>query len=92
MVGELDVAIADQTATISLTNEKIVFHISDFKTARALLKTRVPDWSLGGRLLRKLGAVVYVQIGQRKPVEIFPRPGWVVRLLSPAIRGLIKSE
>lgn len=92
MVGELDVVIAGQKATIQFLNDHILLCISDYKTARKIIKTPMPDLSLAGRLLSFSETGLLTQIGRRKPFELFPQPSWIVRLLSPAVRGMFEAS
>ena len=51
MVGELDVAIADQKATVVFQNDQIVFCFSDFKTVRRFVNRPLPKLRPVGKLL-----------------------------------------
>jgi hypothetical protein len=91
MVGELDVAIADQNATIEFLGDQILFHFQDYATARAVTTRPLPSLSLVGNLLSFGELRLRAQIGKRKPIELFPQASWIVRMLSPAIREMVKS-
>ncbi len=91
MVGELDVAIADQNATIKFLGDQIVFHFQDYATARALKNRPFPSLSLVGKLLSFGELRLLAQVGKRKPIELFPQASWIVKLLSPAIRKMSGS-
>ena len=92
MVGELDVAIAGHKATVQFSNNRILMCISDYKTARRIMKTPMPDLSLAGRLLSFSQIELLTRIGSRNPFELFPQPSWIVRLLSPTVRGMSKAS
>ena len=89
MVGELHVAIADQTATIEFLRDRILFHFADYATARVIVKRPLPSLAPLARLLSLSAIGLQAQIGNRKPIELFPRPSWIVRLLSPAVREMV---
>ena len=91
MVGELDVAIADQNATIEFLGDQILFHFQDYATARAVTNRPFPSLALVGKLLSIGELRLQAQIGKRKPIELFPQASWIVRLLSPAIREMMRS-
>lgn len=88
MVGELDVAIADQKATVVFQNDQIVFCFSDFKTVRRFVNRPLPNLRPVGKLLAFTEIALKLQVGKRKPIALFPRPNWVVRWLSRAIREM----
>ena len=88
MVGELDVEIADQKATIEFLNDHVLFRFADYKTARAVVGRPLPSLVRIGRLLTWSEIGLKAQIGRRKPIELFPEPGWIVRWLSPAVREM----
>ena len=92
MVGELDVAIAGQKATVHFLNDHVLLSFSDYKTAREIMKTPMPDLTLAGRLLSFSEIGLRTRIGRRKPFELFPQPSWIVRLLSPAVRGIFAAS
>ena len=92
MVGEVNVAIAGQNATIQFLNDQIVLEISDYKTAWKIMKTPMPNLSLAARLLSFSEIGLMTRIGNRKPVELFPEPSWIVRLLSPSITGMLEAS
>ena len=91
MVGEVNVAIAGQNATIQFLNDQIVLEISDYKTAWKIMKTTMPNLSLAARLLSFSEIGLMTRIGSRRPVELFPKPSWIVRLLSPSITGMLEA-
>ena len=92
MVGELEVAIAGHSATFHFLNDHILLSIGNYTTARAILKTPMPDLSLAGKLLSFSEIALLSRVGKRKPFELFPQPSWIVRLLSPAVRGMFDAS
>ena len=92
MVGVLDVAIADQKAKIEFLENHILFRFADYSTARAIMSQPMPSLDLIGRLLAFSEIGLKAKVGKRKPVELFPKPSWVVRWLSPAVRDMIQSN
>ena len=91
MVGERDVAIAGQTATIEFLQDRILFHFADYATARAIVNRPLLSLARIGGLLSFCEIGLQAKVGKRKPVELFPQPRWIVRLLSPAIREMVSA-
>ncbi|MFT5299694.1 MAG: hypothetical protein ACI87E_002258 [Mariniblastus sp.] len=91
MVGELDVTIADQNATIEFLGNQILFRFQDYATAWSISNRPLPSPSIVGKLLSFGELKLRAQIGKRKPIDLFPQAGWIVRMLSPAIREMGKS-
>ncbi len=89
MVGELDVAIADQKATIEFLSDHALFRFADYKTARTVVGQPMPSLGPIAKLLQWSEIGLKAQIGKRKPIELFPQPSWMVRWLSPAVREMI---
>jgi hypothetical protein len=92
MVGELDVAIAGRPATLQFVGDHIRLRLQDYRSAWAVRSTPLPDLSGWGRWLAHLGLDLRLQIGEASTVQLFPNPGWLVRLSSPAIRQLARQE
>lgn len=92
MVGELDVAIAGHRATIVFLSEQILFRFVDYKTARAIVNRPLPSLRPLGKLLSFSEIELKAQVGNRKPIELFPQPNWIVRWLSPTIRQLVDTR
>ena len=89
MVGEIDVAIADQKATIEFLSDHVLFRFSDFRTARSIMSNPMPNLRQIGKLLSFGQIDLKAQIGSRKVIELYPRPNWVVKWFSPAIRSML---
>ena len=89
MVGELDVAIADQKATIEFLSDHVLFRFANYKTARAVVGQPMPSLGPIGKLLKWSEFGLKAQVGKRKPIELFPQPSWIVCWLSPAVREMI---
>ncbi|QEG21045.1 hypothetical protein [Mariniblastus fucicola] len=88
MVGELDVAIADQRTTFEFLGEEILIRFRDYRSALAFARMPIPNSVPAGRLLAFGELRLKAQVGQRTPIDLFPHPNWLVRWLSPTIRGL----
>jgi hypothetical protein len=89
MVGELELAIADQTATIEFVSDHVLVRFADYKTARTMVSKPMPSLNLVGQLLGFSNIGLKAQVGSRKPIELFPQPSWLVRWLSPTIREMV---
>ena len=89
MVGEIEVVTADQHATIEFLSDHILFRFPDLKSARVITGQPMPNLKVAGKLLAFSEIVLEAQIGNRKPVELFPKPSWLVKTLSPAIRNML---
>lgn len=92
MVGELNLAIADQNATVEFAGDEISLYFPDYKTAREMMRHPMPSLKLLGRLLSWSELRLKARVGERKPFELIPDPSWIVRLLSPAIREIILAS
>ena len=89
MVGEIEVATAGQHATIVFLSDYILFRFPSLKSARVITGQPLPNLAVAGKLLALSEIALKAQIGDRKPVELFPKPSWLVRILSPAIRSML---
>lgn len=88
MVGELNVAIAGQPATLEFAGDLIRLHLKDYQSAWRVHRTPFPDVSGWGRWLAKSGFQLQLRIGRSKSLELFPNPHWALRLSSPVARAL----
>ena len=55
-------------------------------------QTPLPNPSLLARALRFSEQTVFVKIGSRKEVEVFPKASWFLRLLSPQLRRILDTQ
>jgi len=92
MVGELDVAFAGQTAKIKFLRDQILLHFADFAKARVFANSPLPALAPIARVLAFSDIGLKAQIGNGKSHELFPRPSWLVRLLSPSVRQLVNAS
>jgi hypothetical protein len=91
MAGEIVLAIAGRTAKLVFLGDHIVLSVGDYLTAVAFSRFPSPNLSRLGRLLAFSEIGLQVQVGNRKPVEIYPNPSRSARWLSPKIRELAGS-
>lgn len=89
MVGEIDVAIADQTATFLFRGNSILIQFANLGSAMASRNIAVAGPKLVAQLLSFSGVELKLRIGRLLPtVELFPRPNFLTRWLSPSVRQL----
>lgn len=88
MVGELEASIADHPLTIEFLGDSILFKIESLRTAAAIARIPSPDLTPLGRLLAFGQIKLEAKLGSRGPIELFPQPGWIVRILAPRFRDM----
>ena len=91
MVGELDVAIADQEATILFLNDRVIFRFASYTSALGMVNHAVPNPTSIGKLLSFSEISLSAQVGKRRPIELFPNPSIIVRWLSPPVREMVQA-
>ena len=72
--------------------ERVVIRVPSYRAAGKLQQTTLPNPAMLARLLRFSEQSVFAQVGSRKEIEIFPKPGWIVRMLNPQLRQMAKSR
>lgn len=92
MVGELDVAIAGQEATIHFLNDQVLLRFADYRSALAIVNQAMPNPKLVGKLLSFIEIGLRAQVGKRRPIELFPQPSLIVRWFSPAVREMVQES
>ena len=90
MVGELDVAIADRKMTIEFLGDQIMLCFPDYASARAVMGQPLPSLSPVGKLLSFSQIGLRAKVGKRHAIELFLRPSWFTKLLSPAVREMLE--
>jgi hypothetical protein len=91
MVGELQVALAGQTAVVKFFGGEILVCFDSYSSAISLLSQPLPNLSLAGRMLKFTDISLLTQLGPRRRFELFPNPNILVRWLSPKVRELIEG-
>lgn len=92
MVGELDIAIADQSATILCLSDHVVLRVADYRSALTIVNHAMPGAGQIGKLLSFNEIGLSAQLGKWQPIELFPQPSLIVRWLIPAVRELVHAE
>ena len=88
LAGSIEATCAGQEMVIDFLRDRIVFRLPNLQSARKLRQSPTPDPVLLARLLQFSEQRVLVKIGNMKEQELFPKPSWIVRLLSPQLRRL----
>jgi hypothetical protein len=91
LAGSLLVAVSGHSAEIDLAGNRILLRFSDIRSARSFQKRGLFDPKALGRGLSRGGLTLSARISQGRTIELFPNPGWMVRLLSPAVRRMMKA-
>ena len=91
MVGELDVVIAGQKATILFLRDHVVLRFAGYRSALAVASRLIPRPKQIGKLLALSEIGLGVQIGKRRQIELYPQPGLLVRWLTPAVREMVQA-
>ncbi len=91
MVGALRLETAGHNATIDFEEDAIVVRFYDLRSAIAMMGQPLPNLSLPGKLLKFSEIRLSVQLGTGKHLELFPKPHWIVKFLSPAVRSMISD-
>ncbi|MDG2015308.1 MAG: hypothetical protein P8J33_17510, partial [Pirellulaceae bacterium] len=86
MAGEIDVTIVGHAARLMFQGDRIVLCCNDLKSTVGIMRAPTPDLKPLGKLFSFSEIAFDVQIGDRKPLEIFPEPGRLARWFSPKVR------
>jgi hypothetical protein len=88
MVGSVGVTCSDHAARVEFDLDRVIFHFQDFRSARQFNRVRLPDLRTVSHLLKSSQRLLFVKVGDRGEIELFPNPRWWVRLLSRNVRLL----
>jgi len=91
MVGELNVATAGHQATIEFRQDTIVMRFPNFRAAVAIASQPMPVGKETARLLAFVDLTLKAQIGSQRAFELYPKPSWIVRMLSPKVRAMSRK-
>ena len=91
-VGSLDAACSGRKTSIEIGADRVLFKIADLKSVLFWREVPIPQPRLLIWMLNLAELKLYAQIGQRKPIELFPKPNWIVRWSSPAVRELLRAR
>ena len=69
----------------------MVLRIPSFRMAGKMQQVVLPNPEVLGRVLRFSEQSVFAKVGSRKEFEIFPKPSWIIRVLSPQLRKIVKA-
>ena len=88
LAGSVDVTVSGHPFSLEFTGaaNQIVIRINDVRKAWALRTTVVPVSDQVRRWLEVQQATVIAQVGSSRPVRLFPRPAWWVRMFNPLLR------
>ena len=76
---------------IDFERDRIVLIFPNFRAAGKMQQVVLPKPELLGRILRFSEQNVFAKVGSRKEFEIFPKPSWIIRVLSPQLRKIVKA-
>ena len=76
---------------IDFLGDRVVVRFPSFRAAGKMQQTKLPNPAMLARLLRFSQQAVFAKVGSRKEIEVFPNPGWIVRMLNPQLRQMVKS-
>ena len=91
MIGELDLAQAGRNAQIQFNEDTVLIRFPDYRTAIGMVWAPMPSLDRLGVPMKFGSVVLKAQIGDRRPLELFPKPHWIVNLLSPSVRRMIAA-
>ena len=83
--------LVGRKAKIEFHGDEIVFRVADYRTAMAFLQRPMPPLGMVGKILTHGQMELKARVGKRKPVRLFPDPGWILRLLSPSVRAMVDA-
>ena len=88
MVGELDIQTAGQKMVADFQGDKIVLRFDGLRSAKRIAGQPLPSTQLLGKVLSFSGHSVFAQIGDYRPIMLFPDPGWMVKWLSKPVKEM----
>jgi hypothetical protein len=91
LVGAIEASCSGHETLIDFLDDRIVLRFKDYRTAGRLQQLPWPSPELLARALKFSKQTLCVQLGQRKEFELFPSPGWLVKLLSPKLRRMLHA-
>ena len=91
LVGSIDATCADQTVVIDFERDRVLLRIPNFRMAGKVQQVLLPYPKVLGRVIRFSEQSVFAKVGSRKEFEIFPEPSWIIRVLSPQLRKIVKA-
>ena len=91
LVGSIDATCADQKAVIDFEGDRVVLRIPSFIMAGKMQQVILPYPEVLGRVLHFSGQSVWAKVGSWKEFEVFPKPSWVIKVLSPQLRKIVKA-
>ena len=91
LVGSIDATCADHAAVIDFKGDHVLIRFPNYRAAGKMQQTVLPNPVLLARVLRFSEQAVFIKIGSRKEIEVFPKPSWIIRVLSPQLRRFLKA-
>jgi len=91
LAGSIEASGAGQCVTIEFENNRVLVRVSGLRSAWKLRKTNFVGLRSLLVFLAESGISVDGQVASRKPAELFPEPGRLVRLFLPPAFGQRKS-
>lgn len=88
LAGELDWEVAGRSSTVTCKGQSIVFSVAQVQDLRRLSRGIIPEVSLLGEMFERSGLKICVQTGWWRPIELFPNPSWLVKIMVPKLRQL----
>ena len=88
MTGRLDGTLLGRPVQIEAQQNELVVSFDNMRSAWATRKSASVAMIPLLRALKRGRIALTLQIPGRRKIEILPRPGFAVRLLVPALRGL----
>lgn len=73
---------------MEFAGDTLLFKFESLSAARFVSSKIKADAEFSGRLFHRFGLNLFASIGNRTPVELFPDPSLLVRLLSPQVRKM----
>ncbi len=87
--GELQWSVAGLNSNVQFNDRDLIIRTERMRDLRQLATVTIPDPLI--QVLSRGDLSIYVQSGWLRQVEIFPNPGWLVKLMFPGVKRLVQA-
>jgi hypothetical protein len=90
MVGEINVAIADQDFKVKFLGKDILLCFPNYRSAGKLAASAGLGMSFSCKLLEISQGSLFAKIGS-KAFELWPKPSWLIRCFFPGFGKMVRG-
>jgi hypothetical protein len=91
LAGSVEISESSRTAVLKFQEDRVVVHFPDLRSARRFRAVKLAAPDLIAKALSMNGTDLYAAVGRRRPRQLYPRPGWLIRWFSPQVRRLLAA-